>query len=333
MKDSVEKLQRSLEKIQENPSQEDKPSKGKIRKIGGFLMGKKKKSKEDIQEDIIKKINHYTQKLADTHEKKIFNPLLKRYYRFSLQCAYYEKKYYEIYDFVRSALWALSIALVVRSCLYQPFNIPSESMLPNLVVGDYIFVNKFHYGFSRYSFPFALPLFSGRVFSAPAQRGDVVVFRVVEDHNKDYIKRVIGVAGDRIQYINSRLWVNGEPVPASFMGNYTGQRPMDLTAENAALIQENLYGTSYNTLDIYQNDILDNTIEFIVPKNHYFVSGDNRDRSQDSRAVLGPVGFVHEDRLLGKASVIFFSLDRASFLEFWKWPTAIRFERIFQEIK
>ena len=240
---------------------------------------------------------------------------------------------FETYDFIRSAFYALFLAVIIRSFVIQPFNIPSESMLPTLVVGDYIFVNKMAYGFSNYSIPFAPDLFDGRIFYDAPARGDVAVFRVPDDGHKDYIKRIIGLPGDKIQYIHGRLWLNDKAVPAEFTGSYDGA-PMDPDADGAAIIQETLpSGKSYNTLDVYRNHPGDNTSVYIVPEGHYFVSGDNRDNSQDSRAIGGPVGFIPAERLIGRAEIIFFSLDRANFLEIWKWPSSIRFNRIFNKIE
>ncbi|MEM6603397.1 MAG: signal peptidase I [Pseudomonadota bacterium] len=243
----------------------------------------------------------------------------------------FKAKHYEIYDFIRSAFYALFLAMFIRSLIIQPFNIPSESMVPSLLVGDYIFVDKSAYGYSKYSFPFAPDLFEGRIFSTMPERGDVAVFRVVDDQNKDYIKRIVGLPGDKIQYIDGRLWVNGAQVPVKMLGPYDG-RPLDPSAYNAPVFEETLDGKTYQTLDIYDGLPTDNTPIFEVPEGHFFVTGDNRDKSQDSRLMNGPVGFVPMDRLIGKAEIIFFSLDRENFLEVWKWPTAIRFNRIFKNI-
>ena len=240
--------------------------------------------------------------------------------------------HYEIYDFIRSTSVALVLAIIIRSFVVQPFNIPSESMLPTLLVGDYIFVSKYSYGYSDYSLPFAPNLSTGRFFAKMPQRGDVAVFRVVDDGNKDYIKRIVGLPGDKIIYKNGRLFVNDQAVPAEFAGHYAN-RTYDVNTVGANIITERIGEKTYNTLDVYKDAPYDNTDTYIVPQGHFFMSGDNRDNSQDSRFKDGPVGFVPFDRLIGRAEFIFFSLDDASFLEFWKWPISIRFNRIFKKIE
>ena len=285
-------------------------------------------------EKLLQKANSYNDKIEFYSLDRSFTGRMKyHYFVIAKRITDYKAKQFETYDFVKSAFYALFFALIIRSFLIQPFNIPSESMLPTLVVGDYIFVNKYSYGYSNYSIPFAPDLFDGRIFFTPPKRGDVAVFRVPDDGNKDYIKRIIGLPGDKIQYIKGRLWLNNAPVMAELQNAYDGA-PMDPNADGAAVIKETLFtGKSYNTLDVYIDHPGDNTRIYTVPEGHYFVSGDNRDNSQDSRALQGPVGFIPEERLIGRAEMIFFSLDRANFLEFWKWPTSIRFNRIFKHIE
>ena len=223
---------------------------------------------------------------------------------------------------------ALLLALVIRSFLFQPFSIPSGSMKPTLLVGDYLFVSKFAYGYSRYSFPFSSDLFSGRILSGEPKRGDIAVFRYPPQPKIDYIKRVIGLPGDRIQMIGGVLHINGEPVKRERTGTY---RPGDADDEaaQAAIYTETLpNGVTYETLDITPNSISDNTREFLVPEGHYFMMGDNRDNSADSRA---NVGFVPLENFVGRAEMIFFSIGGgASPLEVWKWPTEMRVGRLFE---
>jgi signal peptidase I len=325
MQESQALLQKSLQDLKKVQQTE------KMNRINHILQKLHGTPPEQAIEESLQKATYYQTKL-DSVTPSFKEKLLAPYYKMARTACMVEAQYYEIYDFVRSSAIALLLALLLRSLVAQPFNIPSESMLPTLVVGDYIFVSKYSYGYSNYSFPFAPSLFSGRIWKTAPKRGDVAVFRVVDDGNKDYIKRIVGLPGDRIQYKQGRLWVNQQEIPHQMVGGYTG-KPMDINAENAPIIQEQLGDKIYNTLDVYQDAPLDDTMEFIVPEKHYFVSGDNRDNSQDSRLMGGAVGFVPEERLLGRAEFIFFSLDRASFLEFWKWPSAIRFERIFKKIE
>ncbi len=223
---------------------------------------------------------------------------------------------------------ALLLALVIRSLLFQPFSIPSGSMKPTLLVGDYLFVSKFAYGYSRYSFPFSPPLFSGRIWSGTPERGDIAVFRFPPNPRIDYIKRVIGLPGDRIQMIRGVLHINGEPVKRERTGTYDPGDSGDEAAQAAIYTETLPNGVSYETLDITPNSMSDNTREFLVPEGHYFMMGDNRDNSADSRA---NVGFVPLENFVGRAEMIFFSIGGGSSpLEIWKWPTEIRPGRLFE---
>ena len=226
---------------------------------------------------------------------------------------------------------ALLLALVIRTLLFQPFSIPSGSMRPTLLEGDYLFVTKWAYGYSRYSMPFSPPLFSGRIFDTPPERGDVVVFKLPPNPSLDYIKRVIGLPGDRIQMREGQLFINDEPVGREKVGQIDNP---DITEENRPVdvYRETLpNGVSYNTLDLSPNSIGDNTREFVVPPGHYFMMGDNRDNSTDSRF---SVGYVPEENLVGRANIIFFSIaDGASPLEIWKWPTDLRLSRLLTMVK
>ncbi len=237
----------------------------------------------------------------------------------------------ELSEFIKSMFSAMALALLIRTLLLQPFNIPSESMLPNLLVGDYLFVSKYSYGYSNYSFPFAPNLFNGRLFDSEPKRGDVVVFRVVDDGNKDYIKRIIGLPGDRIKFVNGSIIVNDKAALVAGTIEKFGTDTIDPETIGADILTETLGDKTYKILDVFKTPY-DNTGEYIVPKGHYFFAGDNRDNSQDSRFSDGPVGFVPKDRIIGRAEFIFFSMKDSSFLEFWNWPKNIRFDRIFKKI-
>ncbi len=222
---------------------------------------------------------------------------------------------------------ALLLALVIRSFLFQPFNIPSGSMRPTLLEGDYLFVSKYAYGYSKHSFPFSPNLFAGRIWSAEPQRGDVLVFKFPKDPKIDYIKRVIGLPGDKIQMIGGVLTINGEGVKREKTGVIDNfdvtevQRPVDVYHETLP------NGVNFDTLDIDPETLADNTREFIVPDGHYFMMGDNRDNSNDSRFEVGMVPF---ENLVGRANIIFFSIGGGhSALELWTWPTNLRFGRFF----
>ncbi|KFB10587.1 signal peptidase I [Nitratireductor basaltis] len=222
---------------------------------------------------------------------------------------------------------ALLLALVIRTLLFQPFSIPSGSMRPTLLEGDYLFVTKWAYGYSRHSLPFSPPLFSGRIFGSAPERGDVAVFKFPPNPSLDYIKRVIGLPGDRIQMRDGQLFINGEAVQREKVGQIEDPditemtRPVDVYRETLP------NGVSYDTLDLSPNSIGDNTREFVVPDGHYFMMGDNRDNSTDSRF---SVGFVPEENLVGRANIIFFSIaGGASPLELWRWPSELRPGRLF----
>lgn len=230
-----------------------------------------------------------------------------------------------IWETVSVVLQALVLALVLRTFLFQPFNIPSGSMKPTLLIGDYLFVSKFSYGFSKHSFPLSPDLFDGRVlqFSEP-QRGDVVVFKFPGDNSTDYIKRVIGLPGDKVEMRSSVVYINDVAVPRAQNGTYTDEgnrRTVPVWMET----QGN--GKNYATIDTQPGDRHDNTPAITVPDDSYFVMGDNRDNSSDSRY---DVGFMPAENLVGKAQIIFLSLkDRTPAWQVWKWPTAMRWDRIF----
>jgi len=226
---------------------------------------------------------------------------------------------------------ALLLALVIRTLFFQPFSIPSGSMRPTLLEGDYLFVTKWAYGYSRHSLPFSPPIFSGRIWGAAPERGDVAVFKFPPNPSVDYIKRVIGLPGDRIQVKDGQLFINGAVVPREKVGQIDNpdvtevDRPVDVYRETLP------NGVSFDTLDLTPNGIGDETREFAVPPGHYFMMGDNRDNSSDSRF---QVGFVPEENLVGRANVIFFSIAGGSSpLEIWRWPSEIRPSRFFNVVR
>ncbi|MBX4911545.1 MULTISPECIES: signal peptidase I [Rhizobium] len=236
-----------------------------------------------------------------------------------------------LWENIKVIIQALILAMVIRTVLFQPFTIPSGSMMPTLLVGDYIFVNKFAYGYSKYSLPFSPDLFSGRILGSDPKRGDIVVFRFPPNPDVDYIKRCIGLPGDHIQVTDGVLYVNGKPVPKVADGSFTSDYKLD-PGEDVPVFRETLdNGKTYDTLDQSPVSRGDNTREFIVPEGHYFMMGDNRDNSLDSRF---DVGFVPAENLVGRASVIFFSLGNdTSFREIWKWPTNMRWDRLFKVVE
>jgi signal peptidase I len=238
-----------------------------------------------------------------------------------------------ILDTIKTIVYAVLIALVVRTVAYEPFNIPSGSMVPTLLVGDYLFVSKFSYGYSRYSLPFGLPLFSGRIFFHSPERGDVVVFKLPTDNSTDYIKRVIGLPGDHIQMKNGILFINGQPIPRRRTEDYLYQEGNGAVIPLAQYIETLPNGVQHRIIEMSDNGPLDNTQEYVVPPGDYFMMGDNRDNSQDSR-VLSAVGYVPAENLIGKAQFIFFSTNGTARLwEIWKWPFAIRYARLFHGVQ
>lgn len=242
----------------------------------------------------------------------------------------------ELAEFFKTALIAVILALLIRGFLYEPFNIPSGSMKPTLEVGDYIFTDKRSYGYGQYSFSLFYNLFmpvpyQGRIWSAPPQRGDVAVFWL-PSHGQNYIKRVIGLPGERIQVRQGRLYINEQMVPREFIGVHEEKDDIRGTVVLREY-RETLPGGAVH--DIYEEsdeDNLDDTPVYIVPEGHYFMMGDNRDNSQDSR-VTNQVGPVPFENIIGRAEVIFFSTNgSAGLFEVWKWPWAVRYERILGNI-
>ena len=205
-------------------------------------------------------------------------------------------------------------------------------MEPTLLVGDRLFVTKYTYGYSKHSFPFSPPILNKRIMFTSPERGDVIVFKTPADNRTDYIKRLIGLPGDKIQFIDANLYLNSSEIFKSKIKNkttvYCGNISIDVLRFEEKLPNGKKFQTVYLKNYTYQNSDV-----FTVPKNHYFFLGDNRDCSKDSR-YLTSVGFVHKDNLVGKAQFIFFSSDKkkGSFIEFWKWHKSIRFGRTFNKI-
>ncbi|MFN7038674.1 MAG: signal peptidase I [Alphaproteobacteria bacterium] len=236
----------------------------------------------------------------------------------------HQAKLKELLEISKTFIGALILAMLFRSFVYDPYHIPSGSMKPNLIEGDYIFVSKFAYGYSRYSFPFGPNLFKGRiaVLNKP-ERGDIVVFKLPSDNKTNFIKRLIGLPGDKIQVKENILYINNVAVEREFVGNYKDQmNPYNPFKE---YLEKLLSGVEYYVIDQLDKNTLDNTIEFEVPEGHYFFMGDNRDNSQDSR-VLNKVGFVPEENIIGKAEIILFS-SNAKLYEPWKWLFAFKKDR------
>ena len=237
-----------------------------------------------------------------------------------------------IFENLKTLFYALIIALIIRSLFIQPFYIPSSSMEPTLLVGDRLFVTKYSYGYSKHSFPFSPPIFNSRIMFSSPKRGDVVVFKTPADNRTDYIKRLIALPGDEIQFINSNIYLNNIEILKSKISKndkiFCGNKTIDVFTFEEKLTDNKVHQT------VYLKDFpFKNSDKFIVPKDHYFFLGDNRDCSKDSR-FLASVGYVHKDNLVGKAQFIFFSSDKSvgSFFAFWKWNTSIRFDRFFKNI-
>ena len=241
-----------------------------------------------------------------------------------------EKKKNIIKDNLRTIISAILIAFFIRTFLLQPFTIPSGSMLPNLLVGDYLFVSKYSYGYSKYSIPFSPNIISGRLFDREPTRGDVAVFRLPKDTSIDYIKRIIGLPGDTVKVLKGVVYVNNRPLDQSLVE--TDYKYYKYYNPDKVLI-ESIEDKSYVTLNLDSESIGDNTGTYIVPKNHYFMMGDNRDNSLDSR-FIEQVGYVPYENLIGRAEFLFFSSDRSIPLwKIWQWHKKYRLDRVFKKIR
>ena len=228
---------------------------------------------------------------------------------------------------------AAGLAILLRSVLLEPFHIPSGSMIPSLLVGDYLFVSKYSYGWSRFSFPFGIAPIKGRIWEKTPERGDIVVFKLPSDTSVNYIKRVIGLPGDKIQVIGGLLYINDKAVRRTIKKKT--QETVGTQKISYTLYEEHLPGGKIHPIqEISDSELSDNTPAFIVPKDHFFMMGDNRDNSRDSR--FDEVGFVPKENILGKAQFIFYSNGSPnSFLAFWRWDqwfSSIRFKRFFTRV-
>ncbi len=238
----------------------------------------------------------------------------------------------KILENLQTIFYALIIALIIRSFLFQPFYIPSSSMEPNLLIGDRLFVSKYSYGYSRHSLPFSPKIYNKRIMKKTPTRGDIIVFKTPSDNRTDFIKRLIGLPGDIIQIQNGNLFINDNQIAKTKLN-----KSLPIYCGNQ-IIETNLYeetlpnGKKYLTVYRKEGTIL-NTDKFIVPDNHFFFMGDNRDCSKDSR-FLSSVGYVKFNNLVGKAQIIFFSNDnkKGYFFQFWKWNNIIRKDRILKKI-
>tara|TARA_B100000579_G_scaffold404806_1_gene389921 strand:+ start:1565 stop:2296 length:732 start_codon:yes stop_codon:yes gene_type:complete len=234
---------------------------------------------------------------------------------------------------IKTLFYALIIAILIRSIIIQPFYIPSSSMESNLLVGDRLFVTKFSYGYSKHSFPFSPPIFKERIMYNSPKRGDVVVFKTPVDNRTDYIKRLIGLPGDTIQFIDGELYLNENQILKTIKSKNDTLNCGNIKIKVTSYLEKLPGGKTY--LATYRNDYSYlNSDKFIVPDDHFFFLGDNRDCSKDSR-FLSEVGYVHKNNLVGKAQILFFSTNvkNGSIFKFWRWNEIMRFERFFKIIK
>jgi len=267
-----------------------------------------------------------------------------------MQYAPAQKKSGGFGETLRVIIEALLIALIIRTFAFQPFNIPSGSLVPNLLVGDYLFVSKYSYGYSKHSFPFSILPIKGRIFGREPQRGDIAVFKLPKDGETDYIKRVIGIPGDKVQVLDGLLHINGKPVQKVADGFWEEKDAFGRTARMPRFKETLSNGVTYTVIEKDGNrGYWDNTVEYTVPLGHFFMMGDNRDNSTDSRS-LNDVGYVPLENFVGKAQMIFFSADGPSgnrypsenivsdiagrvVSVFANWAEAdIRWNRIFQSV-
>jgi signal peptidase I len=239
-----------------------------------------------------------------------------------------------LWETIKVVIQALLIAVVVRTVLFQPFNIPSGSLVPTLLVGDYLFTSKYSYGYSRYSIPFGPPLFSGRIWGSEPKRGDIAVFKLPKDNSTDYIKRVIGLPGDKIQVVEGILQINGQAVKRERIEDYETSDAFGRTIAVPQYLETLPNGVAHRIVERDSDrGYWDNTYVYTVPAGHFFMMGDNRDNSTDSRDESS-VGFVPFENLVGRAEIIFFSIDEnASAWKIWEWPWTVRWNRLLRPIK
>ena len=235
-------------------------------------------------------------------------------------------------DTLRTVLGAVLLALVFRSFIYQPFSIPSGSMVPTLLVGDYVFVAKFAYGFNRYSLPFWAPPIGGRLFGRLPTRGDVAVFRLPADPDQDYIKRIVGLPGDQVQMIGGVLNINGNPVQREPMADLVvddGETKLAFRRFAETLPT----GTAHEIMQEKDDGPLDDTSLYVVPEGHVFAMGDNREHSQDSR-MLTKVGYIPLENIVGRADLRFLSIvPHEAWWKIWEWPARIRWDRVMRVVR
>lgn len=236
------------------------------------------------------------------------------------------------WETAKTVIYAVLIALFIRTVFAEPFSIPSGSMVPTLLVGDYLFVSKMSYGYSRHSLPLSMPLIKDRIFYTQPERGDVIVFKMPSDNKTDYIKRLIGLPGDKIQMKDGRLYINGTIVDRKSEGEYVLRDASGKALRFEKYTETLPNGKQHPILEASDEGTYDNTEEFTVPEDHFFMMGDNRDNSLDSRSLK--VGFVPKNNLVGRAKFLFFSHDdSAAWWQVWKWPMAVRWSRLFSGIK
>ena len=242
------------------------------------------------------------------------------------------KLLHAIFDNIKTILYALIIAIVIRSLFFQPFYIPSSSMEPTLLVGDRIFVSKYSYGYSKHSFPFSPPFSNERFFTKDPKRGDLVVFKTPSDNRTDYIKRLIGLPGDTIQFKNGEIFLNNKKIKREKIKNESIIRCGSQNLNTVSFIETLPNGISYNAVYLTKGT-LKNSDEYKVPNDSFFLMGDNRDCSKDSR-FLSSVGYVNKINLVGKASIIFFSNDTNinSILKIWNLNKSLRLDRFFKTL-
>lgn len=239
---------------------------------------------------------------------------------------------------IKIIIHALLIAVVIRTVLFQPFNIPSGSLIPTLLIGDYLFVSKYSYGYSKHSIPFSPNIFSGRILSSNPKRGDIAVFKLPRDGSTDYIKRVIGLPGETVQVIEGRLYINGKVTKRELLPNSYTTRDAFGRVRKVPTYRETLPGgKTYRIIERDgDNGFYDNTPVYEIPKGHYFMMGDNRDNSTDSRVppADGGVGPVPLENFVGRAEIIFFSVGEGKpAWQFWRWPWTVRWSRIFSPVR
>lgn len=241
-----------------------------------------------------------------------------------------KKKTGGLLDTLKTVFWAIVIALMVRTFAFEPFNIPSGSMIPTLLVGDYLFVSKFSYGYSKHSMPFSLPVIPGRVLESEPERGDVVVFKLPSDTTQDYIKRVIGLPGDTVQVTEGRLYINNKLIERERIEDYILTDGSGRSAAVPQYIETLPNGRVHRILELFGDQgPSDNTEAFTVPEGHYFMMGDNRDNSADSRAFPSRFRFVPIENLVGRAEFLFYSKDSSKPIYDFG---SIRFDRLFQGV-